>query len=108
MFCVVTDPRRLSGSADYLVRILASLARARPYMQLYVRVCALIFPCHGSNHSTDGRQRSLRSYSACFATAPVFSLVLDRDVNENIAMMYSEPYEELRKGQLFSFKTFFS
>lgn len=29
--------------------------------------------------------------------APVFSLVLDRDVNEDLAMLYPELYKELTK-----------
>ena len=39
--------------------------------------------------------------------APVFSLVLDRDVSEETALMYPELYKELRKGRSLSFKTFF-
>ncbi|RKP10075.1 phospholipid-translocating P-type ATPase [Thamnocephalis sphaerospora] len=47
-------------------------------------------------------------YSTVFTMAPVFSLVLDRDVNEEIALLYPELYKELRKGRSLSFKTFFS
>jgi phospholipid-translocating ATPase len=47
-------------------------------------------------------------YSTIFTMAPVFSLVLDRDVNEEIALLYPELYKELRKGRSLSFKTFFS
>ncbi len=32
--------------------------------------------------------------------APVFSLVLDRDVNEDLAMLYPELYRELTKVSL--------
>lgn len=39
--------------------------------------------------------------------APVFSLVLDRDVNEDLAILYPELYKELTKGRTLSTKTFF-
>ena len=32
--------------------------------------------------------------------APVFSLVLDRDVNEDLALLYPELYKELTKVRL--------
>ena len=40
--------------------------------------------------------------------APVFSLVLDRDVNEDLALLYPELYKELTKGRSLSYKTFFT
>jgi len=39
--------------------------------------------------------------------APVFSLVLDCDVSEEIAFRYPELYQELQKGRSLSYKTFF-
>ena len=38
--------------------------------------------------------------------APVFSLVYDRDINEDTALLYPELYKELTKGRSLSFKTF--
>jgi phospholipid-translocating ATPase len=38
---------------------------------------------------------------------PVFSLVLDRDVNEDLALLYPELYKELTLGKTLSYKTFF-
>ena len=38
---------------------------------------------------------------------PVFSLVLDRDVDENLALLYPELYKELTLGKTLSCKTFF-
>jgi hypothetical protein len=32
-----------------------------------------------------------------YTMAPVFSLVLDRDVNEDVALLYPELYKELTK-----------
>ncbi|KAL7753214.1 putative aminophospholipid-translocase [Sorochytrium milnesiophthora] len=49
----------------------------------------------------------LVGYSTVYTMAPVFSLVLDTDVTDDIAMLYPELYKDLIKGRLLSFKTFF-
>lgn len=36
-------------------------------------------------------------YSTIYTMAPVFSLVFDRDVNEELALLYPELYKELTK-----------
>ncbi|PFH50095.1 hypothetical protein AMATHDRAFT_4257 [Amanita thiersii Skay4041] len=46
-------------------------------------------------------------YATVYTMAPVFSLVLDRDVSEDLALMYPELYKELTKGRALSYKTFF-
>ena len=38
--------------------------------------------------------------------APVFSLVLDRDVDEALANLYPELYKELTAGRSLSYRTF--
>ena len=45
-------------------------------------------------------------YATVYTMAPVFSLVLDRDVSEEIAMLYPELYKDLTKGRKLSAKTF--
>jgi len=64
-------------------------------------------------------------YATLYTMAPVFSLVLDRDLNEDLALLYPELYKELTKvrhpslilcnvtpirlqGRALSFKTFFT
>ncbi|BGP43367.1 Putative aminophospholipid-translocase [Rhodotorula kratochvilovae] len=53
-------------------------------------------------------------YSTVYTMLPVFSLVLDRDVNEDVALLYPELYKELTKvrlaflGRSLSYKTFFT
>jgi len=47
-------------------------------------------------------------YATVYTMFPVFSLVLDKDVSGNIALMYPELYKDLTKGRSLSFKTFFS
>ncbi|KAK2460436.1 hypothetical protein APHAL10511_007601 [Amanita phalloides] len=46
-------------------------------------------------------------YATVYTMAPVFSLVLDRDVSEDLALLYPELYKELTKGRTLSYKTFF-
>ena len=45
-------------------------------------------------------------YATVYTMAPVFSLVLDRDVSEHTAMLYPELYKDLTKGRSLSGKTF--
>ncbi|OXB37825.1 hypothetical protein LQV05_001540 [Cryptococcus neoformans] len=47
-------------------------------------------------------------YATLYTMAPVFSLVLDKDVNEDLALLYPELYKELTKGRSLSYKTFFT
>ncbi|KAL1933234.1 hypothetical protein VTP01DRAFT_7324 [Rhizomucor pusillus] len=47
-------------------------------------------------------------YATIYTMAPVFSLVLDQDVSEDIAMLYPELYKELTKGRSLSYRTFFT
>lgn len=46
-------------------------------------------------------------YSTFYTMLPVFSLVLDEDVDENKVYLYPELYKDLQKGRPLSFKTFF-
>uniref|UniRef100_A0A3Q2XR57 Phospholipid-transporting ATPase n=1 Tax=Hippocampus comes TaxID=109280 RepID=A0A3Q2XR57_HIPCM len=45
-------------------------------------------------------------YSSIYTMFPVFSLVLDKDVKSEVAMLYPELYKDLLKGRPLSFKTF--
>ncbi|KAI0702811.1 aminophospholipid-transporting P-type ATPase [Cerioporus squamosus] len=49
----------------------------------------------------------MAGYATAYTMAPVFSLVLDRDVSEDLALLYPELYKELTKGRVLSYKTFF-
>ncbi|EEB12761.1 cation-transporting ATPase, putative [Pediculus humanus corporis] len=46
-------------------------------------------------------------YATVYTMFPVFSLVLDSDVNSQTALTYPELYKELSKGRSMSMKTFF-
>lgn len=45
-------------------------------------------------------------YATIFTMFPVFSLVLDKDVHDSIAMTYPELYKDLAKGRELTIKTF--
>ncbi|KAL2855407.1 hypothetical protein BJY01DRAFT_204098 [Aspergillus pseudoustus] len=47
-------------------------------------------------------------YATVYTNAPVFSLVLDRDVDEQLANLYPELYKELKTGRSLSYRSFFT
>ncbi|KAE8151229.1 hypothetical protein BDV25DRAFT_152924 [Aspergillus avenaceus] len=47
-------------------------------------------------------------YATVYTNAPVFSLVLDRDVDEHLANLYPELYKELKSGRSLSYRSFFT
>ncbi|KAI9669850.1 MAG: putative aminophospholipid-translocase [Caeruleum heppii] len=49
----------------------------------------------------------LVGYATVYTMAPVFSLVLDKDVDEGLANLYPELYKELISGRSLSYRTFF-
>jgi phospholipid-translocating ATPase len=46
-------------------------------------------------------------YATVYTMVPVFSLVLDKDVDEDLAKLYPELYKELTAGRSLSYRTFF-
>lgn len=46
-------------------------------------------------------------YSTLYTMAPVFSLTLDKDIDEKLTKIYPELYKELTLGRSLSYKTFF-
>lgn len=46
-------------------------------------------------------------YATIYTMFPVFSLVLDQDINEKTALRFPELYKDLAKGRSLSYKTFF-
>ena len=49
----------------------------------------------------------LVGYATAYTQLPVFSLVLDRDVDEEVTNLYPELYKELTPGTSLSYRTFF-
>ncbi|GAM24916.1 hypothetical protein SAMD00019534_080910 [Acytostelium subglobosum LB1] len=48
----------------------------------------------------------LVGYATVYTNAPIFSLILDEDVSEDIVFRFPELYHELQKGRSLSYKTF--
>jgi phospholipid-translocating ATPase len=48
----------------------------------------------------------LVGYATVYTMVPVFSFVLDQDVDEHLALLYPELYKELTLGKTLSYKTF--
>ncbi|CAK7272015.1 Putative aminophospholipid-translocase [Sporothrix epigloea] len=46
-------------------------------------------------------------YATVYTAMPVLSLVLDKDVDENLVNLYPELYKELTEGRSLSYRTFF-
>jgi phospholipid-translocating ATPase len=46
-------------------------------------------------------------YATVYTALPVLSLVLDKDVDENLTNLYPELYKELTTGRSLSYRTFF-
>jgi phospholipid-translocating ATPase len=46
-------------------------------------------------------------YATLYTFAPVFALVLDRDIDERLCELYPELYKELTSGKSLSYRTFF-
>ncbi|KAI5292901.1 putative aminophospholipid-translocase, partial [Ascosphaera pollenicola] len=49
----------------------------------------------------------LVGYATIYTSAPIFALVYDRDVDENLANLYPELYKELKEGKSLSYRSFF-
>ncbi|PYI29047.1 phospholipid-transporting ATPase NEO1 [Aspergillus indologenus CBS 114.80] len=47
-------------------------------------------------------------YATIYTSGPVFSLVFDRDVDEELANLYPELYKELKTGRSLSYRSFFT
>lgn len=86
----------------------AKLAQFVMHRGLIISVCQAIFSI-ASKFEPIALYRDwlLVGYATVYTMAPVFSLVLDRDVDEGLANLYPELYKELTLGKSLSYKTFF-
>ncbi|KAF7723368.1 putative aminophospholipid-translocase [Apophysomyces ossiformis] len=64
--------------------------------------------CKCGKKFKDPAEANHEQYATIYTMAPVFSLVLDQDVSEEIALMYPELYKDLTKGRSLSNRTFFT
>ncbi|KAF2462283.1 hypothetical protein BDY21DRAFT_383248 [Lineolata rhizophorae] len=120
------EGRQASLAADfsieqfcYLVKLLvwhgrcsykrsAKLAQFVIHRGLIIAVCQTVYSV-ANRFGPDALYRDwlLVGYATIYTSLPVFSLVLDRDVDESLAALYPELYKELTPGQSLSYRTFF-
>ncbi|MCJ1299722.1 putative aminophospholipid-translocase [Hypocenomyce scalaris] len=86
----------------------AKLAQFVIHRGLIISVCQTVYSIATSfePHALY-RDWLLVGYATVYTMAPVFSLVLDKDVDEGLANLYPELYKELTSGASLSYRTFF-
>jgi len=106
-FCHVTKLLVWHGRNSY--KRSAKLAQFIIHRGLIISVCQTMYNIAGK-FDPKGLFKDwlLVGYATVYTMAPVFSLVLDRDVDEKLANLYPELYKELKTGQSLSYKTFFT
>ncbi|KAI4958550.1 hypothetical protein J4E86_004154 [Alternaria arbusti] len=120
------EGRQASLAADfsieqfcYLVKLLvwhgrnsykrsAKLSQFVIHRGLIISICQTVFSIASSfEPNALYKDFLLVGYSTIYTMMPVFSLVLDRDVDESVANLYPELYAELKTGRSLSYKSFF-
>ncbi|KAH7008471.1 hypothetical protein EDB80DRAFT_777087 [Ilyonectria destructans] len=86
----------------------AKLAQFVIHRGLIIAVCQTMYSI-AIKFEPDGLYKDwlLVGYATVYTAAPVLSLVLDKDVDENLANLYPELYKELTTGRSLSYRTFF-
>ncbi|KAG8626126.1 hypothetical protein KVT40_006527 [Elsinoe batatas] len=86
----------------------AKLAQFVIHRGLIAAICQTIFSIAARFEPTAlYRDWLLVGYATVYTMMPVFSLTLDRDVDEGLANLYPELYKELTSGRSLSYRTFF-
>lgn len=86
----------------------AKLAQFMIHRGLIIAVCQTMYSI-ALKFEPEGLYKDwlLVGYATVYTAAPVLSLVLDKDVDENLANLYPELYKELTSGRSLSYRTFF-
>ncbi|MCJ1248349.1 putative aminophospholipid-translocase [Trapelia coarctata] len=85
----------------------AKLAQFVIHRGLVISICQTVFSVATQfQPNALFRDWLLVGYATVYTQLPVFSLVLDRDVDEALANLYPELYKELTPGTSLSYKTF--
>lgn len=105
-FCYLTKLLVWHGRNSY--KRSAKLAQFVIHRGLIISVCQTLYSI-ASQFEPIALYRDwlLVGYATIYTMAPVFSLVLDRDVDESLATLYPELYKELTTGKSLSYRTFF-
>ncbi|KAI5789083.1 phospholipid-translocating P-type ATPase [Geopyxis carbonaria] len=105
-FCHLTKLLVWHGRNSY--KRSAKLAQFVMHRGLVISVCQTMFSIASKFEPIALYQGWLLvGYATLYTMAPVFSLVLDRDVDEQLANLYPELYKDLTSGKSLSYRTFF-
>ena len=106
-FCHVTKLLVWHGRNSY--KRSAKLAQFIIHRGLIISVCQTMYSIAG-HFDPKGLFKDwlLVGYATVYTMFPVFSLTLDRDVDEGLANLYPELYKELKTGRSLSYGTFFT
>jgi len=106
-FCHLTKLLVWHGRNSY--KRSAKLAQFIIHRGLIISVCQTMYSIAG-RFDPKGLFKDwlLVGYATVYTMAPVFSLVFDRDVDENLTSLYPELYKELKTGQSLSYRSFFT
>lgn len=104
-FCHLTKLLVWHGRNSY--KRSAKLAQFIIHRGLIISVCQTMYNIAG-HFDPKGLFKDwlLVGYATVYTSAPVFSLVYDRDVDEHLANLYPELYKELKTGKSLSYQTF--
>lgn len=104
-FCHLTKLLVWHGRNSY--KRSAKLAQFVIHRGLIISVCQTVYSISSSFEPLALYEGWLMvGYATLYTMAPVFSLVLDRDVDEDLAALYPELYKELTEGKSLSYNTF--
>ena len=105
-FCHLTKLLVWHGRNSY--KRSAKLAQFVIHRGLIISVCQTMYSI-AIKFEPEGLYKDwlMVGYATVYTMAPVFSLVLDKDVDENLANLYPELYKELTSGTSLSYRTFF-
>lgn len=105
-FCHLTKLLVWHGRNSY--KRSAKLAQFVIHRGLIISVCQTMYSI-AIKFEPEGLYKNwlMVGYATVYTMAPVFSLVLDKDVDENLANLYPELYKELTSGSSLSYRTFF-
>lgn len=105
-FCHLTKLLVWHGRNSY--KRSAKLAQFVIHRGLIIAVCQTMYSI-AIKFEPEGLYKDwlLVGYATVYTAAPVLSLVLDKDVDENVANLYPELYKELTSGRSLSYRTFF-
>lgn len=105
-FCHLTKLLVWHGRNSY--KRSAKLAQFVIHRGLIISVCQTVYSISSAFEPLALYEGWLMvGYATLYTMAPVFSLVLDRDVDEDLATLYPELYKELTEGKSLSYTTFF-